>query len=126
MSLRLQAPYPAIQTTTLLPNPQKGDVQGRKHAMDVFRAIDGTRRTSVKSNDRHVLTYTFNLSRAKSLELQAFTHSYFTSKIRIRNHKNETWEGYFASNPIELTHAGNDGASEFVEVQLQFDAVRIS
>jgi hypothetical protein len=125
MSLRLQAPLPAVQTTTLLPNPQQGDTQGRKHSIDIFRAIDGTKRTSVKSNGRHVLSYTFNLTRAKSLELQAFFNSYYASKIRIRNHKDEVWEGYFASNPTELTHAGRDGASEYVEVQLQFDAERI-
>ena len=125
MSVRLQAPLPVIQTTTLLPNPQLGDVQGRKHSVDIFRAIDGTKRTSVKSNGRHVLTYAFKLTRMKAAELEAFIDSYFGSKIRIRNHKNEIWEGYLSNNPTELTAASRDGSSEYVDVQLQFDAERI-
>jgi hypothetical protein len=126
MSVSLQAPVPAVQTTTLLPNPQMGDTQGRKHSVDIFRAIDGTLRTSVKSNQRHVLSYSFNLTRLKAAEVEEFVNSYMSSKIRMRNHKNEIWEGYFANNPIEITGGGRDGASEFVEVQLQFDVVRIS
>lgn len=122
MTVRLQAPLPAPQTTTLLPNPQAADVDSPRHSMDMFRATDGTLRTSIKTNNRRLLTYEFVMDRLKAAELQAFVESYIGSKIRMRNHKDEVWEGHIANNPLDITEAGRNR----VTVQLQFEGEKVS
>ncbi len=122
MSLKLQAPLPEVQTTTLLPNPQLTDVASRRHEFDIFRAIDGTKRTSVKSDNRQQLSYTFLLNPLKAEELKRFIQSYYRSKIRLINHKNEIWEGWLTSNPVSFSA----GAKDQVSVQILFEGTKVS
>ena len=122
MSVRLMAPLPALQTTTVLPNPKLGDVTKRQHQIDIFRAIDGSKRTSVKSNARRQLTYDFELDRMKAAELEAFVKAYFASKIRLVNHEDEVFDGYITNNPIEFARAGRHNVS----VHLQFEGDPVS
>ena len=121
MSVKLRAPLPSLQTTILLPNPQLADVESPRHEIDIFRAIDGTRRTSVKTTTRRLLTYDFILNRAKAEELKAFIQSYYLSKIRMINHKNQTWDGWVTNNPISFSPSGK----ESVSVQLQFEGSKV-
>ena len=72
-------------------------------AVIVKRAMDGTRRTYVKTKGgRRRLKWTFQLTRNKGLELRAFIQSYFASKIYVLDHLGRNWVGYFTSNPFEL------------------------
>lgn len=99
--LILQAPYPAIQTTSVLPSPQFADSEAPQPVLVVRRAMDGTRRTYIKSNELSKLNYTFNLWRGKALELRAFIESYYYAPILVTNHKNEVWLVNFSVNPFE-------------------------
>lgn len=104
MSFILQAPYPALAATTQLPNPELSDGEGLTDEVSPFHALDGTLRTYVKTKGgRRRLFWDFLLARPKALELRAFLRVYFASQIKITDHHDRVWVGYFASNPFELT-----------------------
>jgi len=106
----LQAPWPGLTTTTVLPNPQFNDMQARQHGVTIKRAMDGTRYTYVHTTDsRHKLTYQFTMSRKKALELRAFVRAYYRSQIRLTNHKGEVWRVWFINNPFEFETTGREG-----------------
>ena len=69
---QLQAPYPGLQTTSILPSPQFGDSESLRAEVSVKRAVDGTRYTYVKRKGGRKLQWTFQLTRNKALELRAF------------------------------------------------------
>jgi len=63
-----EAPYPAIQTTSLLPNPQWSDQEGLLDEVFWKRAMDGTLYTYVKRrNGRRKMKWTFCMTRNKAL-----------------------------------------------------------
>ncbi len=100
---RLEAPYPLLQTTTALPNPQFSDQEALLVTVTRKLAMDGTRYTYVKTRGgRRKLKWNFKLSRPKGLELRAFIFSYFASKIRIVDHNDRVWIGNFLNNPFEF------------------------
>jgi hypothetical protein len=99
---QLQAPYPGIQTSTILPRPTFGDQENVVASLSVKRAMDGTRYTYVKQKGRRRFRWTFRLTRNKGLELRAFIKSYFPSKIKVTDHSGQAWVGNFISNPFEF------------------------
>lgn len=99
----LKAPYPAMQTITILPAPKFSDALNVTDAVSVKRASDGTTRTYIKTKGgRRKLKWTFQLTRNKGLELRAFIKSYFASKIFVTDHLGRNWVGNFMSNPFEF------------------------
>ena len=98
----LEAPYPLLQTTTLLPNPQFSDSEAVLGTVNRKLTINGTRYTYVKRRDRRKLKWTFRLSRNKGMELRAFIQSYFAVKIRATDHRGRVWIGNFTNNPFEF------------------------
>ena len=66
----LQAPYPALQTTTILRDPKFSDSEGLMVSVARKTAMDGTRYTYVKRKDRRKLKWSFRLTRNKGLELR--------------------------------------------------------
>lgn len=99
----LQAPDPTLATTTLLPDPQWGDSENLTDEVQVKRAMDGTLYTYVKTkNGRRKLQWNFRLSRNKALELRAFIQAYYAAKIRVTDHNERVWVGYFTNNPFEF------------------------
>ncbi len=98
------APYPTIQTTSVLPNPRLGDAENLRVAISMKRAMDGTRFTYVKRKgvNSRKLQWTFLLTRNKSLEVEAFIKSYFASKIKVIDHNDRIWLGHFVNNPFEF------------------------
>jgi hypothetical protein len=100
---QLSAPYPAIQTTSLLPSPQFSDSEAILDTVARKLAMDGTRYTYVKRRGgRRKLRWVFWLSRNKALELRAFLLAYFASKVQITDHNGRMWVGNFTSNPFEF------------------------
>jgi hypothetical protein len=98
------APYPVLQTTTLVPNPQFGDQESLLDTVVRKLAVDGTRYTYVKRrNGRRKLKWTFWLSRNKALEVRAFIYAYFASTIKVTDHNERVWVGNFINNPFEFT-----------------------
>ena len=125
----LQAPMPALETTTVLPNPQLNDSEAPRHVVTTTRAMDGTLYTYIKTSATDKLNYTFLLSRMKGLELRAFITAYFRARVRMQNHKGEVWEVYFLNNPFEFD--ASDGArnapgGEQITVVLEMEGVKIS
>jgi hypothetical protein len=103
MAVELAAPYPAIQTITMLPNPELSDSEALTGTVTSLRAVDGTLYTYVKrTNERRKLVWSFTLSRPKALELRAFLLSYYAALIRVTDHNNRVWTGYFINNPFEF------------------------
>lgn len=106
MSVILQAPYPQLETASILPNPQMSDVQAQLHEVEVRRSMNNTKRTYVKSTDRELITHAYRITRGKSLELEAFINAYYGSKIKMVDHDDIAWLVYFGSNPFEFNGAG--------------------
>jgi len=98
-----QAPYPSLQTTTILPNPKFGDAESLRVSIVMKRTIDGTRYTYIKRRGGKKLQWTFRLTRNKSLELRAFIQSYFASTTIVTDHNDRKWIGNFTNNPFELS-----------------------
>ncbi len=128
--LILQAPYPGLASTTVLPDPQFNDAQAMQHGVTIQRAMDGTRYTHVHTTDsRHKLTYQFSLSRMKALELRAFIQAFFRSQVRLTNHKGEIWRVWFVNNPFEfdaVERAGGYPGDEMSAVTLECEGFLIS
>ena len=99
---RMAAPYPALQTLTVVPDPQFSDQETNLNTVNRLTAMDGTRYTYVKRRTRRKLSWTFRLSRPKALEVRAFFMSYFASVVKITDHCNRVWIGNFTSNPFEF------------------------
>lgn len=98
----LQAPYPGLQTSTVMPNPEFGDSEHLVVEVNKKRAMDGTMYTYIKRKGRRQLQWTFGLTRNKGLEVRAFIQSYFASKVLVTDHNGRQWAGNFVSNPFEF------------------------
>jgi hypothetical protein len=108
----LEGPYPNIQTTTILPSPDWGDVNEPVATVKALRTMDGTLYTYTQTkNKRRKCHWDFKLSRDKALELKAFMASYYRTQIRVTDHDSVVWVGYLQTNPFEL--AGSDHAPSF-------------
>jgi hypothetical protein len=102
-----EAPYPAVQTTSLLPSPEFSDQEGVLDSVTRKLAMDGTRYTYVKRRSgRRKLKWTFILTRNKALEVRGFIYAYFASKVRVTDHNGRIWIGNFVSNPFEFEATG--------------------
>jgi hypothetical protein len=126
----LEGPYPLLKTTTLLPNPLPGDHEGVAVAVSRKTAMDGTRYTYVKQKGRRKLHWEFKLTRNKALELRAFLQCYFASPIKITDHTDRVWLGYFPSNPFDFETTERAGPAiapmprgESVRISLEFEGV---
>ncbi len=104
MSFILQAPYPALKTTTMLPSPQFGNAASLKSKIkSIMRSMTNKRYTYVQSSPDQTLTYQFLMTRAKSLELREFILLYFANKLKITTHEGEVWVVRFVNDPFEFT-----------------------
>lgn len=74
--------------------------------------MDGLLFTYVKKKQsRKKLVWDFEISRNKALELRTFFMSYYYTKVKIVDHDDNTWAGYFMNNPFEF--AGDSRAQPF-------------
>lgn len=122
---KLQAPYPSLQTTSLLPNPQFSD--GESHTSEVNRkyATNGKLRTYVKrKNGRKRLTWEFIVTRPKAKELMAFMKVYYASKILATDHNGRQWVGNIMNDPFEITNDSR-GAPAFTVLRGELSSVRM-
>jgi hypothetical protein len=129
---QFSAPYPTLQTTSLLPSPEFSDGVAVLDSVARKTAMDGTTYTYVKRRSgRKKLTWQFKLTRNKALEFQAFIYAYFASQVLATDHFGRTWLGNFTSNPFEFDTA--DAArpaiapmprGELVDINIEFEAVQ--
>lgn len=126
MSVLLHAPYPNIETISLLPNPIFSDLENQKSNVSIRRSMNNVVRTYVKKRTNHDFSYSFRLTRAKALELKAFIESYNRVKILLVNHKDEQWVVNLTNNPFEFNRAGaahNYPGGEYVTITLEFEGI---
>ena len=125
MTTELRAPYPAIETITVLPNPEFGDSESLTNTVSIRRSMNGTKRTYVKRNARRRMLLDYTLSREKSLELILFVRQYHSTRLGFQDHLGREWQGYLINNPVELetVRRGNgvSNSSERVTVRLEFE-----
>jgi len=128
--LQFQAPYPGVQTISVLPNPQLGDSESLRVNVITKRAMDGTRYTYVRRKGGRTLQWTFRLTRNKGLELRAFIQSYFASTIKVIDHSDRIWIGNFVNNPFEFDTPSRAGPAiapmprgETQVITLEFEGV---
>lgn len=125
--IKLQAPYPGIEVTSILPSPEFSDTKGQKHALTIHRSMTGVTRTYVKSNSRFGLTLRFILTRAKSLEVRAFLEKYNSSHILLTTHQNEKWDMQLINNPFEFGFSGRGfPTGDRVEITLEFEGTKVA
>jgi hypothetical protein len=84
--------------------------------------MDGSRYTYVKTNPDRRLQWRFLLTREKSLELRAFFQSYYRARVRVVDHDERVWIGYFTSNPFEFEAARPEVHDITIEFQGTEDA----
>jgi hypothetical protein len=129
MSVILRAPYPLLQTTTVLPNPEFSDSESPRQTVEIKRAVNGTKYSYVKSNQRRKLQYGFQLTRMKALELRAFILAYYRATLLVTNHKGEVWQVKFTSNPFEFSGLGRAQGTpggEYMDVTLELEGTLVT
>lgn len=114
----LQAPYPNLYHTTLLPNPQPSDTENDDLQIQVFQMMTGKTRIYVRGGSNRILAYTFLLTREKSLELRNFIEQFYYQPLKLTNHLNEVWVVNFTSNPFQTTVGHSD------QIQLSFEGTK--
>jgi hypothetical protein len=121
----IEGPYPNIQTTTVLPSPDWGDVNEPVATVKAMRTMDGTLYTYTHLKDqRRKCHWDFKLSRDKALELKAFLTCYFRTQIKITDHDSVVWIGFLQNNPFEFVgseHAPSFPGGETMDVSIDFE-----
>lgn len=98
-----EAPMPAVEASIFLPNPAFGDNESLTDSVQVKRAMDGTLYSYIKTkNGRRRLQWSFRMTRNRALQLRQFILTYAASQIRVTDHNNRVWVGYFTINPFEF------------------------
>lgn len=131
--ITLQAPYPALECTTLLPNPDFGDSENSTNSVDLKRAMDGTVYTYVRrTGNRQRLLFSFRLTRNKALELRAFIQAYYAQRIKMTDHEGREWLGNLVNNPFEFDTPQRAAPAiapmprgEYQAITLEFEGVEI-
>lgn len=103
---RIEAPYPAIASTVLLPQPEIGNNMGLLSQVVVIKMEDGSRRSFVKSGGgkrRH--QWNFTMSSDKMEEFQNFVKRYRGEKFRV-TWRSRTIIGKCTLSPVEFRGDG--------------------
>ncbi len=121
----MRAPYPAAQTTVLMPAPKWGDSKGLAATIQTMRSVNGTLYTYVKSrNGRKKFQWEFEIARNKALELREFINAYRGAVVEVIDHDGDTWIGYLRNNPFEFTGVGRAAGwpgNETMSLMLEFE-----
>lgn len=129
--VEIKGPYPNSKVTILLPNPQFEDARASEAGIQIKRTMTGRLITYVQSSDRVTLRFPFQLSRMKSLELEAFINAYQSAHWHVTLHDGSKWDAQLVGQPVVRTATGRAGNSatigkETVEVTLTLSAKRLS
>jgi len=123
----LMAPFPAVASSIILPPPEFDDKENNTSKVAIKRAMDGTTRTYVNRSATRVLSYTFDLTREKGLELEAFLSAYNGDKISLQNWKGELWEVHLLTNPLSFVQNRRSApGGPSVGVNLQFEGKKVA
>ena len=106
---RLEAPYPALASTMILPRPRIGNNQGLNASVTVLRMMDGSKRTFVTRGDgKKIHRWDFDISRDKMEEFADFMRRYRGNLMRA-TWRSRTIIGRVSATPIEFGGNGRAG-----------------
>jgi len=127
VSVRFAAPFPAIQTIIHLPTPEFGNSEANTATVEFKRSMNNVRYSYVKARPtRRRLQFSFSMTQAKGFELLEFIRSYQRIQIQYTDEENQSWLGFFITNPneTETRSLGNKNANAmfaFVNIQVEFE-----
>jgi len=129
MAFILEAPYPALATSTFLPNPINGDSINPTNTISFKRSINNTKYTYSKSKgSRKKLIWTFIISQNKALEVQAFFDVYNASEVKVTDHLGDVYVGNFTINPAEFEairrSVASPGNNTIHQIQIEFEGIK--
>lgn len=131
MSTTFRAPWPNYKVTSILPNPEFGDSRASESTIIIKRTMTGRKLTYNQPSDRYTLTLPFQLTRMKSLELEAFLNAYQSAPIFVELYDGSQWEAKVVDIPINRRATERIGTStltgkELVDVTLILSAKRLN
>jgi len=109
------APHPASEVVMILPSPEMGDSEQRKHQVQLKRTHNGTNKTHIQANNNRHFTWTFVLTRHKALEFKAWYTLYAGQPCKIITHENVEVVGNLVVNPLSLQLVGRGVIADSVE-----------
>lgn len=125
MAFVIQAPYPALATTTFLPNPSPGDSLANTDTLEIKQSMNGTKYSYVKSRaSRKKLLWAFQISQHKALELREFFNAYNAKQIKVTDHMGDVYLGYFTTNPFEfetIRKSSSSPGNTLHQIQIEFE-----
>lgn len=80
-----------VNRAITLPNPEFNDSESNDNTLTLLRSRSGRIYTYINRQATNTLTYSFILTRNKSVELKKFFDSEKTNQIKLQNHKGEIW-----------------------------------
>ena len=113
---RIEAPYPAIASTVLLPRPRLGNNLGSSSSVRVVTMMDGSRRSFIKrGNGKKTHRWDFLIADGKMEEFMDFIERYRAATMRI-TWRDRTIIGKVNANPVEVIGAGGEAHRVTVEL----------
>lgn len=110
----LQAPYPGLHTTIILPNPTLGDTEAINTELTKKVAMDGTKWFYIKPKDgRRSLSWEFRLSRPKAEEVKQFLWLFHTAPLKVTDHEGNVWVGVIPSDRLEFDTTNRAAPSRY-------------
>ena len=107
MSFVIQAPYPLMQSSLVMPSPKQGNQKNLASTVQTMRMMDGALRTYVKGKrGRKVWQWDFVGTKDKAREAIQFIKLYSGGIVRIMDHEGVAHIGYVTVNPLELRGEG--------------------
>ncbi len=99
--MRFNAPYPAIEDTLFLPNPEFRDSERIASTAKFQQTLSKKYYTYIFKNiTTKILVYTFNVTRLKFTNIRLFYKDFGAEKIQIIDHDGNIRIGYFLNNPL--------------------------
>lgn len=111
MSISIAAPYPALKVTSILPDPNFGNVRASQSGIQIKRGMTGEVWTYAKPNDKEVSVLEFSLTRQKDLEVAEFLRIYHTATWKLIDHNGKQWKVQLVGRPVRREARGRVGAT---------------
>ncbi len=126
MSFLIQAPYPKMIATLLLPSPLLSNNKNNTATVQTVRSMNGTVYTYViTKRGRKKYSWSFLTSKDKALEAKEFVGIYAQDLVQVVDHEDVTRMGWIVINPLEESGQGRAGGwgknEEAFEYTIEFE-----
>lgn len=111
MTVAISAPFPAMKVTSILPDPDFGNIRATQSTIQFKRTMSNNVWTYAKPNDKETSSLTFNLTRQKDLEFGEFLRIYHTATWKLIDHNGKAWKVQLVGEPIRRVARGRVGAT---------------